>query len=274
MQAFKVANSGGIRYSKTTQCVVIFSFRYTTNAKEMPYQDQWVGDVIHYTGQGMEGDQTLTRNNKVLANSSEKAIQIHLFEAFVKGENIYRGQGRLIDQPYTVSELDKNGNERIVYKFPIQINDQQNSLDERLLREVDNKEKQIVRKLDDATVQRYAKEASRLNQEIVDEKPALTASYREVTSQQFERNPYIARYVKDLSHGFCALCGQPAPFIDQQGIPFLHSHHVQYLSQGGHDTINNCIAVCPNCHARIHTLEDPKDKQILLDKIANRKSII
>lgn len=33
------------------------------------YQDQVYNDVIHYTGQGLTGDQTLTRNNRGLATS-------------------------------------------------------------------------------------------------------------------------------------------------------------------------------------------------------------
>lgn len=48
-------------------------------------------------------------------------LTIHLFESFVKGENIYRGIVYLSNNPYTVSELDANHNYRLVYKFPLTI---------------------------------------------------------------------------------------------------------------------------------------------------------
>uniref|UniRef100_UPI00292F5A67 HNH endonuclease signature motif containing protein n=1 Tax=Enterococcus faecium TaxID=1352 RepID=UPI00292F5A67 len=44
-------------------------------------------------------------------------------------------------------------------------------------------------------------------------------------------------------------------------------------SQGGKDVIENCIALCPNCHARIHELELPDDKEKLL-KIVEKREII
>ena len=94
--------------------------------------------------------------------------------------------------------------------------------------------------------------------------------FRRVSTESFERNLYISQYVKEISNGICWLCDQPAPFKDKSGKPFLHSHHVEYLANGGKDVIENCIAVCPNCHARIHALENPKDKQKLLDKISVR----
>lgn len=86
----------------------------------------------------------------------------------------------------------------------------------------------------------------------------------------FERSPYIANYVKHIVNGYCSLCEQLAPFLDKYNQPFLHAHHINYLSDGGEDTIENCIAVCPNCHAKICALNDPKDKEILLSKVRNR----
>lgn len=65
------------------------------------------------------------------------------------------------------------------------------------------------------------------------------------------------------------MCEQVAPF-EKEGNPFLHSHHIEYLTNGGLDIIDNCIAICQNCHARIHELEDIKDKQKLLKKVSER----
>lgn len=74
----------------------------------MPYQDSWEKDTLHYTGQGKVGDQKLTRNNKKIVEANQDNITIHLFESFVKGENIYRGIVYLSQKPYQIGSGAKN----------------------------------------------------------------------------------------------------------------------------------------------------------------------
>lgn len=52
----------------------------------------------------------------------------------------------------------------------------------------------------------------------------------------------------------CQLCGLPAPFTTHEGEPFLEIHHIVPLADGGTDTPGNVVALCPNCHRRIHVL--------------------
>lgn len=73
------------------------------------------------------------------------------------------------------------------------------------------------------------------------------------------RDPYVAEYTKRRAHGRCQLCGAEAPFIDNNGDPYLESHHVVWLSQGGEDSIHNTVALCPNCHRRVHILKNAED---------------
>ena len=40
------------------------------------------------------------------------------------------------------------------------------------------------------------------------------------------------------------------------GSPFLEVHHVDYMANGGSDTIDNVVALCPNCHRKMHALEN------------------
>lgn len=86
---------------------------------------------------------------------------------------------------------------------------------------------------------------------------------RVVSTTVYDRDPYIAQYVKGLAAGKCQLCEQPAPFKDTFGNPFLESHHIHWLAQGGKDTIRNCIALCSNCHRKIHILDLHKDVEKL-----------
>lgn len=69
----------------------------------------------------------------------------------------------------------------------------------------------------------------------------------------FKRNPDVIVEVLKRAHGICEKCGKRAPFIRaSDGTPYLEVHHIVPLSEGGEDTIENAIAVCPNCHRKVH----------------------
>ena len=82
---------------------------------------------------------------------------------------------------------------------------------------------------------------------------------REITVRQVYRNPYIKEYARRRANGICQLCGLKAPFCDLDGNPYLESHHIIWLSQGGQDALNNVVALCPNCHRKMHIVQDQTD---------------
>lgn len=51
------------------------------------------------------------------------------------------------------------------------------------------------------------------------------------------------------------MCGEKAPFYDRNNEPYLEEHHVKQLAKGGSDTMDNVVAICPNCHRRVHVLK-------------------
>lgn len=83
----------------------------------------------------------------------------------------------------------------------------------------------------------------------------------------YQRDPVISAYVKRRADGRCDLCGEPAPFIDSYGKPYLESHHVVWLSKGGRDSIDNTVALCPNCHRKMHMLGNAEDVARLNEKM-------
>ncbi len=89
------------------------------------------------------------------------------------------------------------------------------------------------------------------------------------TVTQISRDPYIAEYAKKRANGFCQLCGNKAPFNRADGEPYLESHHIKWLSEGGEDSIENTVALCPNCHKKMHIVKDQNDVNKLLE--ANAK---
>jgi len=38
----------------------------------------------------------------------------------------------------------------------------------------------------------------------------------------------------------------------KDNTPYLEVHHKIQLAEGGEDSIENAIAVCPNCHRELH----------------------
>lgn len=91
-------------------------------------------------------------------------------------------------------------------------------------------------------------------------------AYRIVTTKEYNRDPVIAEHAKIRANGICQLCEQPAPFQDVYGKPFLESHHIKWLSDGGEDSLQNTVALCPNCHRKMHHVGDPQDVQKLQEK--------
>jgi 5-methylcytosine-specific restriction protein A len=80
-----------------------------------------------------------------------------------------------------------------------------------------------------------------------------------VETTSFERSPYVVEYAKRRAASSCQLCNKKAPFRDVSGRPYLECHHVVWLSDGGQDTIDNAVALCPNCHARMQVLHLTSD---------------
>ncbi|WP_434139317.1 HNH endonuclease [Photobacterium leiognathi] len=82
-------------------------------------------------------------------------------------------------------------------------------------------------------------------------------------STGYERNIWVAELAKRLAKGQCQLCIQPAPFKNAKGEPYLETHHIVWLSKGGDDTSENTVALCPNCHKKMHIVDDSKDVELL-----------
>lgn len=69
----------------------------------------------------------------------------------------------------------------------------------------------------------------------------------------YQRNPDVIAEVLIRSKGICEKCGKDAPFKRaSDGTPYLEVHHIKRLADGGKDTVENAIAVCPNCHREFH----------------------
>ncbi|MGD0229681.1 MAG: HNH endonuclease [Syntrophorhabdales bacterium] len=75
----------------------------------------------------------------------------------------------------------------------------------------------------------------------------------QVLRTEFQRNPDVVASVLFRAEGRCELCRAVAPFQRaSDGSPYLEIHHIVFLSDGGEDTVRNCVSLCPNCHREVH----------------------
>lgn len=238
-EIFKCGNMGGMRKSSQTGTLVIIS------DKTKPYyQDKWSNGVLLYTGMGKYGDQTLKGNqNYTLYYSDTNGIKVYLFEVYKKAVYTFMGQVKLVGKPYQTDQPDEEGRVRKVWIFPIASIDTTGDLENP----------------DPSTV------ASLPMIELVNRSQMISGPHEPKLAQTvvYHRDAYLKETVKRIADGKCQLCGKDAPFVDNNGEPYLEEHHVKKLADGGTDTIDNVVAICPNCHRKVHILNDTKDTNIL-----------
>lgn len=251
VDTFKCGNMGGMRKSTRTNSLVLI----TDHTKGL-YDDRWEGEIIYYTGMGKRGNQQLEfMRNKTLANSNNTSIKVFLFEVHIPKEYYFHGQVKLIKEPYTEVQPDELGEERIVWIFPLQLIDKASFISNAYFEKITNYTVKKITKLSDDELYKRAKNSSQQIPQV-----------RNTITQQFTRNLYIAEAVKRKAAGYCQLCGNRSPFQTKNDEWYLECHHIVWLSKGGEDSLENCCALCPNCHKKMHILNQENDRQYLLKK--------
>ncbi len=253
---FVVGTQGGMRRSTARNLLVVISDPF-----KGLYQDRWEGDVLHYTGMGLTGEQSLTyAQNRTLAESSQTKIPVHLFEALEPMKYSYAGEVELADAPYQEKQLDEKGKLRTVWMFPLRLKEGGviPALSDAQARLIEDEHEKIARRFSDAELKARAK-ASKA-------KPAV----RNATTNVYVRDAAVSEYAKRSADGVCDLCEKPAPFSNKHSEPYLECHHIIWLAKGGPDTIENTVALCPNCHRKMHVLNHKGDKEKLLNRASQR----
>jgi 5-methylcytosine-specific restriction protein A len=248
--AFKCSTQGGMRRSKQTNSLLI------TTSRDALYLDRWHDGVLHYTGMGQTGDQQLDRQNRTLAESGSNGVAVFLAEVFGPNEYTYIGRIELAGEPYQEEQPDLEGELRKVWMFPLRPagGDVPAPVPAEMVRHAAAVRERAARRLSDEELSRRARGASR------------EAGRRPTTSTTYERDPYVSELAKRRAAGYCQLCGQPAPFKSRRGEPYLETHHIVWLARGGEDSIGNTVALCPNCHRRVHELDAGSDINALKGK--------
>lgn len=257
--AFHVGNAGGMRWSSALGALVIIA----DHTKSL-YDDRWDNDVLFYTGMGRLGDQQLTGQNQRLANHNVALTPVHLFEVFKQNHYEYRGRVEVAAPVQDARQLDDNGEDRKVFVFPLKLAGST-----------------AVSLPKAGEINQMARQRQQsMRRKSIEELLALAAvsdtgtpGKRSVMTIQYQRNDAITVLVKRLAEGICDLCVEPAPFQTAEG-PYLECHHVQRLADEGPDTMTNVVALCPNCHRRMHFAGSAVDKHKLLGRIQARQKAL
>lgn len=205
-------------------------------------------------------------NDKPLRKTPANSLIIFSYKNKPVASGIYKGTGKNKDNEYPF--YYKLDNDSVLF-IPEQLRDSIKSI-------WPNRAWPSAVKLDSSKYSNYLeiidKESSLIEEDLNDKEWGDEKENEKYISNNiiYRRDPKIKEMAMKRSMGKCELCNKKAPFIDKDGNPFLESHHIEYLSAGGKDILNNVVVLCPNCHRRIHIIQDATDIQKLKD-VAGKK---
>lgn len=209
--------------------------------------------VFHYYGEGQEGPMQFKGGNRAIRDHAETGRDLLLFEQERKGYVRYRGAYSCAGYELKDGVPDVMGKTRRAIVF-------------QLVRDAALSEAGSADEVDGLEAKGEASLATL--REAALESPAESSSGKVSKRKVYRRSAALKRYVLARSGGVCEGCGEGAPFNTKAGTPYLEPHHVRRLSDGGPDHPAWVIALCPNCHARVHRGEDGDAyNQLLIKKL-------
>lgn len=214
------------------------------------YADRYRDDgVFEYFGEGQVGDMVLQRGNRAIAEHSADGKSLLLFRQAKAG---IRFEGEMVYDTYHFEQApDRTGAMRNAIVFELRPLDA-------VTEEVESSPATgEILNIDDLRVRALA--AASVGAQV------QSSSRRTV----YQRSQDVRAYVFARAKGTCEGCSQPAPFTRTDGTPYLEPHHLRRLSDGGPDHPAHVIALCPNCHRRVHVGADGHGyNRVLINKMA------
>jgi 5-methylcytosine-specific restriction protein A len=231
---------GGNRYSGIAPCAdypYVFIF-FGESGEWHGYDDELTNEGrFFYTGEGRDGDMKMDGGNAAIKSHKQNGDELHVFEIEDGAwEVTYVGEYEYTDH-YWTRLPDRNKNMRDAIRFE-------------LVPAGGLKMEVGAENLDDLSIEDLRKTAEASAN-------GVPATDIESTSRTlYYRSEIVRRYALKVADGVCQGCDHEAPFLDDHGEPFLEVHHLHRRSDGGADHPDNVVALCPNCHRRVHHGQD------------------
>lgn len=106
----------GITPINSKNIIVLISYHYGRNR----YEDKlFENDIMYYSGEGTDKDQTLTGRNKSIYEAKEKGKALLLFIVLKKGEYKYFGEVEVVGELQYKSIIGDNGETIKAIRFPL-----------------------------------------------------------------------------------------------------------------------------------------------------------
>jgi 5-methylcytosine-specific restriction protein A len=210
------------------------------------YADRYRADgIFEYFGEGQVGDMQLHKGNRAIADHSTDGKSLLLFRKSPAG---LRFEGEMVYEVHHVQRApDRTGADRDAIVFEL-----------RALEAV----------AESVEAESAAPDASlqELRQRALASAGASPQSPTQGKRNVYQRSRDVRVYVLARAEGKCEGCAVPAPFSRPDGTPYLEPHHLRRLSDGGPDHPAHVIALCPNCHRRVHAGADGATHNAILNE--------
>jgi 5-methylcytosine-specific restriction protein A len=197
------------------------------------YHDRTRDDgVFEYFGEGQIGDMVLQRGNLAIASHVADGKSLLLFR---KSKDGLRFIGEMVYEKHHIErEPDREDKQRDAIVFELR---PLSAIVEATEETADDEPPKTLEEL---------RALARAAAGIVP--PTKTAGLRNI----YQRSRDVRNYVLARAAGHCEGCKSPAPFLRKDGTVYLEPHHIRRVSDGGPDDPSFVIALCPNCHRRVH----------------------
>lgn len=199
---------------------------------EHGYADRTRDDgVFEYFGEGQVGDMVMQRGNLAIASHAADGKSLLLFRKTTDG---LRFLGEMTyDRHHIERAPDREGSSRDAIVFE--------------LRPLSA----IVETLEETPETEPAGTLEQLR-ELAKVAAAIVSTKTTGIRNIYQRSRDVRNYVLARAAGSCEGCKASAPFVRKDGSPYLEPHHIRRVSDGGPDDPAFVIALCPNCHRRVH----------------------
>ena len=211
------------------------------------YEDRWDegGSTFFYFGEGQIGDMKFVKGNLALRDHAGNGEDVHLFEEVPERSGYLRYKGQMVctgyewvDAPDTKQDMRK----AILFELVSLV-----SLDS-----ANDEPQEGATETDRESSSEFLAELRR--KALANSAESRTPVERRALFRM--RSRAIRLYVLARAAGKCEGCGASAPFVTQNGQPYLEPHHIRRLTDGGPDDPRWVAGVCPNCHRRAHYARD------------------
>jgi 5-methylcytosine-specific restriction protein A len=241
---------GGISTPAAHPLIFLFTGK---RGEEYGYKDGWTEEgIFYYTGEGQWGDMEFIRGNKAIRDHLKNGKELFLFESLGNGKVRYQGKFSRIGY-HEEQRPDITGENRRAIIFELVPEEYQ----------FPNEFQSIKEELNKLSIKELRQIA------IESSSPTSTGHERKVI--YYKKSEAVSLYAKRIANGRCEGCGEEAPFITENGDPYLEVHHIQRLSDDGPDDPSNVVALCPNCHRRAHFSKDRNKFNLGLKEVVEKR---